>query len=240
MMIIIPGRHHYTKSGISTVRNFKTIYETAVILHPGKNIEEHLPAMTSNKELSNRHDAWYLSNMSRRIFRAGLRHSMVDAKWPDFEAAFFDFQPDRVRAMSDEDLDALMQDRRLIRHWAKIKSVRANAEVMYEQAMDGEGFGAYLAEWPICDIVNLWEDLRKRFAQMGGQSAPYFLRMVGKDTFILTQDVIRALNRWGAWQGKPNSIKAREKVQGAFNEWQAECGRPLCQISRILAFSVVE
>lgn len=75
---------------------------------------------------------------------------------------------------------------------------------------------------------------------MGGQSAPYFLRMVGKDTFILTNDVIRALNRWGAFQGIPTSEKAKQIVQGIFNIWAEESGRPLCQLSRILALSVNE
>ena len=222
------------------MRNFKTIYETAEILHPGKDIEQNLPAVSSNRELSEREDAWDLSSMSRRIFRAGLRHSMVDAKWPDFEKVFFNFNPARVRAMSDDDLDGLMQDKRIIRHWAKIKSVRSNADVLYRLASDGQGFGEYLAEWPVCKIVTLWEDLRKRFTQMGGRSAPYFLRMVGKDTFILTQDVIRGLNRWGAWQGIPTTKKARQQVQGVFNEWQDECERPLSHISRILALSVDE
>ena len=222
------------------MRNFKTIFETAVILHPGRDIEQRLPAVSSNRELSARDDAWYLSCMSRRIFRAGLRHSMVDAKWPDFERVFFGFDPGNVYAMSDDDLDRLMQDKRLIRHWAKIKSVRSNADVIYQQSAGGQGFGSYLADWPVCDIVTLWDDIRKRFVQMGGQSAPYFLRMAGKDTFILTQDVIRALNRWGVWQGVPTSKKARQQVQGAFNEWQDECGRPLSHISRILALSVDE
>ena len=75
---------------------------------------------------------------------------------------------------------------------------------------------------------------------MGGSSAPYFLRMVGKDTFILTNDVIRALNRWGAYQAIPSTIKAKQEIQGKFNIWAEESGRPLCQLSRILALSVDE
>ena len=63
--------------------------------------------------------------MSRRIFQAGLKHSMVDAKWPAFEEVFFGFEPRRVRAMSDEALEALLGDARLIRHWGKL-SVKNN------------------------------------------------------------------------------------------------------------------
>jgi RecA/RadA recombinase len=38
-------------------------------------------------------DDRFLSQMSLRIFRAGLKHSVVDAKWPAFEEVFHDFDP---------------------------------------------------------------------------------------------------------------------------------------------------
>ena len=47
----------------------------------------------------------------------------------------------------------------------------------------------WIARWPATDIVGLWEALAKRFSQMGGNSGPSFLRMVGKDTFVLTYSV---------------------------------------------------
>ena len=46
-------------------------------------------------------------------------------------------------------------------------------------------------------IVELWEALAKRFSQMGGNSGPSFLRMVGKDTFVLTHSVTAALEALG-------------------------------------------
>jgi 3-methyladenine DNA glycosylase Tag len=222
------------------LRSFKVIYERAVILHPGEDMEQRLPRTASNHELIARDNAWYLSSMSRRIFRAGLKHSMVDAKWPVFEEVFHGFDPSRVRMMSDDDLDTLMSDRRIIRHWGKINAVRTNANTLYEEGQGTGTFGEFLAGWPVSNIVGLWHDLKRRYAQMGGNSAPAFLRMTGKDTFLLTGDVIRALNRWGAIHGTPTSIKARQEVQGAFNIWAEESGRPLCQISRILALSVDE
>jgi 3-methyladenine DNA glycosylase Tag len=222
------------------MKPYKNIYEMAAKLHPGENIENILPMASSNKILRSRDNAWYLSTMSRRIFRAGLKHSMVDAKWATFEEVFYNFSPNRLRCLSDDDLDKIMQDRRVIRHWRKINSVRSNAINMYEQSNEMQSFGNYLAKWPIVDIVGLWQDLKKRFTQMGGMSAPYFLRMAGKDTFILTNDVIRALNRWGAYQGIPTSQKDKKFVQNCFNNWVEESGRPLCQLSRILALSVNE
>ena len=217
---------------------FKTIQEQAEFLKGGyKPIQQRLPQYKSTKALTGVPDSEYLSLMSRRIFRAGLKHSMVDARWPDFERLFFDFDIDAVRMMSDEDLEKLMDDRRIIRHWGKIKSVRANAGAIYELQNEYTGVGSYLAEWPGDNIVGLWDDLKRRFSQLGGNSGPYFLRMAGKDTFILTKHVVSALNHWKVYAGEPKSKSARHKIQEVFNIWAEESGQPLCHISMILACS---
>jgi 3-methyladenine DNA glycosylase Tag len=201
-------------------------------------LTDRLPIPKSADQLRAVPDARYLSDMSRRIFRAGLKYSLVDGRWPAFEEVFFGFEPKRVVAMSDEELEALLQDKRLIRHWGKLKSVRANAAAMEEVAVARSGLGAYLADWPRDDVVGLWADLAKRFTQLGGNSGPYFLRMVGKDTFVLTEAVIKALNHWDAFDGTPKSKADRQKVQDAFNTWHRGTSRPLCQLSMILAASV--
>ncbi len=197
-----------------------------------------LPLPKSDEELRVLGDDRYLSLMSLRVFRAGLKHSLVDAKWPAFEAAFAGFEPRRVRAMNDEALEALLGDKRLIRHGPKMKSVRANAAAFCALAEEAGGFGAYLAAWPGADMVGLWDDIARRFTQMGGNSAPYFLRMAGKDSFILTDYVVRALNHWGAIEGAAKGKGARARAQAAFNDWAAASGRPLCQVSMILARSI--
>ncbi len=197
-----------------------------------------LPTVKSAAELQAVPDDRYLSLMCLRVFRAGLKHEMVDARWPAFEAVFHGFDPRRVRAISDEGLEALTSDRRLIRHWGKLKAVRANAAAMCEVAAEQGSFGAYLVNWPGDDAVGQWADLGKRFQQLGGNSAAYFLRMAGKDTFILTESVTQALDHWGAFPGTPKSKSDRARVQAAFNAWAAATGRPLAHLSMILALSV--
>jgi 3-methyladenine DNA glycosylase Tag len=201
-------------------------------------LTNRLPRPKSPEELRAVPDDRYLSQMSLRIFRAGLKHTVVDAKWPAFEEAFLGFEPKRLVAMSDDELEALLQDQRLIRHWGKLKSVRANAAAIMELGAQQNGMGAWLADWPRDDVVGLWDQLAKRFSQLGGNSGPYFLRMVGKDTFMLTPSVISALNHWDAFEGTPKSKADRAKVQQAFNTWVRHSSRPLCQVSMILALSV--
>jgi len=62
--------------------------------------------------------------------------------------------------------------------------------------------------------------------------------MVGRDTFVLTHSVTAALKRWGAVDAPPKNRKDRVAVQSHFNAWADETGRPLCQLSLILAASV--
>lgn len=201
-------------------------------------LEARLPQAKSPAELEQVGDDRYLSLISLRIFRAGLKHSLVDAKWPAFEQVFFGFDPEKVVLMGAERLENLMQDARLIRHLGKLKSVPRNAQFILDVRREKGGFGTLIADWPVTDIVGLWKYLAKHGSQLGGLSAPRFLRMVGKDTFIPTDDMVAALKAQDVIDKAPTSLKDLAAVQAAFNQWQAESGRPLCQLSVMLAHTV--
>src|SRR5579859_7284497 len=80
-------------------------------------LAQRLPDVLDATALAAVPDDRYLSLLSLRIFHAGLKHSLVDSKWPAFEDVFHGFVPAAVLAMPDEEVEALMGDRRLIRHW---------------------------------------------------------------------------------------------------------------------------
>lgn len=201
-------------------------------------LEARLPQAKSAAELAAVSDDRYLSLISLRIFRAGLKHSLVDAKWPAFEEVFFGFDPEKVVLMGGERLENLMQDTRLIRHLGKLKSVPRNAQFILDIAREYGSFGKLLADWPSSDIVGLWKLLAKRGNQLGGMSAPRFLRMAGKDTFVLSDDVVAALKAQEIVDKTPTSQKDLARVQAAFNAWQEQSGRPLCHISMMLSYTV--
>ena len=56
-------------------------------------LEDMLPSPVSARKIKGVSDDRYLSRMSLRVFSAGLKHSMVAAKWPAFEEVFFEFAP---------------------------------------------------------------------------------------------------------------------------------------------------
>ncbi|MFS2123601.1 DNA-3-methyladenine glycosylase I [Pseudomonas sp. Pseusp97] len=201
-------------------------------------LEARLPHARSAAELEAVGDDRYLSLISLRIFRAGLKHSLVDAKWPAFEEVFFGFDPEKVVLMGGERLENLMQDARLIRHLGKLKSVPRNAQFVLDIAREYGSFGRLLADWPSSDIIGLWRLLAKRGNQLGGMSAPRFLRMAGKDTFVLSDDVVAALKAQEIVDKAPTSQKDQALVQAAFNTWQEQSGRPLCHISMMLSYTV--
>ncbi|NER60192.1 DNA-3-methyladenine glycosylase I [Pseudomonas sp. MAFF212428] len=201
-------------------------------------LEAHLPEAFGPAQLRLISDDRYLSTMALRVFRAGLKHSLVDAKWPAFEQVFFGFDPQKVVLMGAEHLERLMQDTRIIRHLGKLKSVPRNAQFVLDVAREKGSFGALIADWPVTDIVGLWKYLAKHGNQMGGLSAPRFLRMVGKDTFVPTNDVVAALVAQKVIDKQPTSQRDLATVQQVFNQWHAESGRPLCQLSMMLAYTV--
>ena len=198
-------------------------------------LEARLPAPESSAVLSKITDDRYLSTMSLRVFSAGLRHSMVREKWPAFEEVFQGFVPGKVASFSDETLEALMRDSRIIRHWRKILATRTNAIAMTEIAAEHGSFADWLVAWPVEDVVGLWEVLQKKFSQLGGMSGPMFLRWVGKDTFMLSSDVVCALNDLGIAKGEFKGKRDRRAAQDAFNVWREESGQALCRISMTLS-----
>ncbi|MEH6627872.1 MAG: DNA-3-methyladenine glycosylase I [Motiliproteus sp.] len=220
------------------MKSFSWIEEHAIAHAGAKLIKSRLPLVRSAEELQKITDDRYLSDISRRVFRAGLKHSLVDSKWPAFEQAFLGFDPAKISLMSDDQLEKQMQNKALIRHWGKIKSVRANALMVDEISREFGSFGQFLADWPSSEIVQLWLVLKKRGAQLGGMSAPSFLRMVGKDTFKLTPDVVAALKAQDIIDKNPTSQRDLKVVQEVFNLWHQQSGRPYSHISLLLSYTV--
>src|SRR3954463_13495904 len=103
---------------------FPTILDAARTRVGAAALESRLPQPKTPQQLAATPEDRYLSQMSLRIFRAGLKHSVVDAKWPAFEEVFHGFDPRRVLARPDEALDALLGDSRLIRHGGKLECKR--------------------------------------------------------------------------------------------------------------------
>jgi 3-methyladenine DNA glycosylase Tag len=179
-----------------------------------------------------------LAAMTRRIFNAGFSSKVIDAKWDAFEAAFEAFDPPACAFMTPDRFDLLMKDRNIVRNGAKIRSVQLNAKFVLDLAADHGGAGRFFADWPDADYVGLLGVLKQRGNHLGGDSGMRFLRSIGKPAFIPTKDVVAALIREGVLERAPGGKKDFAAIQQACNQWSAQSGRNLTEISRILAMSV--
>lgn len=82
-------------------------------------------------------EAALFERVSLEAFQAGLSWSIILARRPAFRDAFAGFDPHIVAALTDADLDALMERPDIIRNRAKIAATRANARATVALRDDG-------------------------------------------------------------------------------------------------------
>jgi 3-methyladenine DNA glycosylase Tag len=198
-----------------------------------------LPKVTPQRSLAKLGDDRVLAEMTKRIFSAGFVWSVIEQKWPGFEAAFLGFEPTRLLLQPDEFWEGLAGDKRIVRNPQKIMAVRENARFVTDVAREHGSFGKFLATWPAGDQVGLLELLAKRGARLGGKTGQYLLRFIGKDGFVTSNDVVACLREAGLEIAEnPTSKKDLAKVQATFNAWAEETGLPYTHLSRICAMSI--
>ena len=221
------------------MKKFERLHELAASRKGGAEaLEELIPKPKSAAALARVPDDRWLSGMAKAVFRAGFNWKVVENKWPEIEEAFDGFDPRGVAFMSDDDLDVLVRDPRIIRHWKKLKAIRANAQYVVDLAAEHGSAAKYFAHYPSSEYIGLLDDIKKRASFLGGTTGQYFLRELKKDSFILSRDVVAALQREKVFDGTPTSKASLRAIQGAFNEWVADGGESLTRVSRVLAFTV--
>jgi 3-methyladenine DNA glycosylase Tag len=224
---------------VSGARPFAEIEAVARQRKGGREaLEALLKSPRDTQELSALPLSVWLEAMAKAIFQAGFNWSVIEAKWSGFQAAFEGFDPHALAFQPDEAAERLLGDKRVVRNAAKIMAVFENARFLSAlQAETGDAVG-HLARWPVEDHAELLTLFASRGARLGGLTGQRACRAVGRDGFVLSPDVVKRLALEGVLEGPATSKTALAKAQAAFNRWRAESGRPLTQISQILAFSV--
>jgi 3-methyladenine DNA glycosylase Tag len=209
------------------MRSFEEIQEIAAGRQGGQAaLEALLPQPLTPEALGRTHDDRWLSAMTKCLFQAGFNWSAIEARWTGFEAAFDGFDPRKIAVRSEEDIDRLLSDRRIVRNGAKIAAVIGNARLLVDLADKQGSAAAFLAAWPSEDYVGLLRFVEKQGARMGGLTGQRAFREMGRDGFLLSEDVIRRLqvegvvshfrNRSKTWKpcsarstsGRPNRTRA--------------------------------
>jgi 3-methyladenine DNA glycosylase Tag len=219
---------------------FAQIHQRALERQGGKAaLGRALPAVKSPRQLARSRDHRWLAQMARCIFQAGFVWRVVDDKWDGFEEVFFGFPPEKIVMLSPDQIDRFAQNPRIIRNRQKVISVQRNARLVLDVSKEHGSFGKFIARWPQEDLVGLFAYLKKHGDRLGGMSGQRVLRNMGKDTFILTGDVLRCLRDAGLEvAANPTSKRDLARIQQTFNAWHEESGLPYAHLSRICACSV--
>src|SRR4029078_13489759 len=115
--------------------SFKTIRARAAKRKGGDAaLAELLPKLVGSKALAKLKDDRALAEMAKRVFSAGFVWSVIEKKWPGFEAAFLKFEPRRLLHQPDEFWEGLASDTRIVRNPQKIEAVRENARFVADIA----------------------------------------------------------------------------------------------------------
>lgn len=140
--------------------------------------------------------------------------------------------------MSPEMYEQRSQDERIIRNAKKVKSIADNCHMIFEVQQQHGRFSEFVANWPEDNIVGLWLYLKKHGSRLGGNTGPYALRVLGKDTFLLSKDVETVLRAEEIIDGGLQSQKSLQAAQQFFNEMRQYSGLSLQELSQIVSMSV--
>lgn len=179
----------------------------------------------------------FLAEMTKKVFQSGFVWRVIERKWPDFETVFFGFDIEKVLLMPDEMLEQKATDKRIVRNYKKVMTVRDNALMIQDICHHHDSFGAFVASFPPERIVELWLYLKKHGARLGGNTGPYMLRNCGVDTFLLSRDTEDYLRKHEVIDGSLTSQRSLKAANACFAQWQQESGLSLQEISQILAYS---
>lgn len=162
---------------------------------------------------------------------------VVENKWPNFEESFFNFNIEKVLMMPEEMMERKASDPKIIRNFNKVKTIKANGQMIFEEQQKGHSFAEFIANWPSNDIIGLWAYLKKHGQRLGGNTGPYALRALGKDTFILSRDVEAYFRAHDIITGGIQTKSSLNAIQASFNHWQQQCDLSLSQLSRLIAYA---
>lgn len=219
--------------------NYQTIFAQACERKGGeKGLNDLLPSSLPNKELAAIADDRYLAEFTKKIFQSGFVWRVVEQKWAGFEELFWGFDIDKLLMMPDDMLERKAQDKKIIRNFRKVLTIRENAIMIADTCRREESrFGEFVAQWPSENVIGLWLYLKTHGSRLGGNTGPYALRALGVDTFLLTRDVEGFLRLHGIIDTGIGSKKALQSAQTFFNDLQQQSGRGLGELSRLISFS---
>ena len=148
--------------GKAVLESFNSLYQRAADRKGGKKALHHLLGNESDHQtLTSLSDDRILSAFTKKVFQSGFVWRVVENKWPNFEESFFNFDITKVLMMPEEMMERKAADPKIIRNFNKVKTIKTNAQMIFEEQQNGHSFSEFLANWPDDNLIGLWAYLKK-------------------------------------------------------------------------------
>ncbi len=115
----------------------------------------------------------YFEVMTRAVFQAGVSWRQIAEHWDAYRDAFASFDPVRVAAYDDLDVERVLATPGILRMSRKVRATIANAGTLVATDREHGGFERYLRSFD--SYAALAADFKKRFGFMGDMNVWYFL-----------------------------------------------------------------
>jgi DNA-3-methyladenine glycosylase I len=155
-------------------------------------------------------DAKYWRLLVDVIFYSGFRASTVTARLPAIHEHLDDYV--RVAEFGEAEITRVLQDRRAIRHRAKIEACVENARTFERLVSQHKGFGGYVDSFQprgsLENLLLLKEDLDGRFRGLGPVTAYHFLTDIGLPVLKPDRVILRIFERLGLIEHDQQLLKS--------------------------------
>ena len=121
----------------------------------------------------------YLEVMTKVVFQSGMSWKVIDAKWPGICEAFRNFNIQHVAGLTEEEIEILLGDTRIIRNARKLYAIKYNAQTLLDLEDKHGSFASYLRNHGDFDAT--LKALRRDFKFLGPSGIFYFLYVVGEE-----------------------------------------------------------
>jgi hypothetical protein len=119
----------------------------------------------------------YLEVMTRAVFQAGVSWKQIADRWEAYREAFAEFDPPRVAAYDDLDVDRVLATPGVLRSSRKVRATIANARTLLATDREFEGIERYVRGF--ASYPELAKDFKRRFTFMGDMNVWYVLFRTG-------------------------------------------------------------
>ena len=120
----------------------------------------------------------YFEVMTRAVFQAGVAWKQIASHWDAYREAFDGFDPARVAAYDEIQIDRVLQTPGILRMPRKVRASVANARALIETEREFGSIRAYVRSFG--SYAALVKDFKKRFSFMGDMNVWYFLFRTGE------------------------------------------------------------